>query len=55
MDVALKKKPRNRDHLRLLITKQLETLNLSCLHDDKGKDVDTAALLLSTAALRHSV
>ena len=54
LNVTIRKMPRNKDHLRLLITKHLESLDLSYLNYF-GKDFHAAALLLSTAALLQSV
>ena len=57
MDVAIRMRPRKMDHLKQLITKHLESLDLSGLnyYQGQGKDVDKVCLLLKTAALRHSV
>ena len=51
MDVAIRKRPRNGDHLKLLITKRLELLDLSYIQHGKNVSI----LLLGTAALNDSV
>ena len=52
MDIAFKKETRKLDHLRLLVTGQLDSLKLICC---KEEDTDTAVQLLSAAVIHHSV
>ena len=54
MNISMAKRSRNTHHVKLLITQRLESLDLSHFRYDK-KEVDCVALLLKTAAKRHSV
>ena len=52
LDVAVKVEPINVDHLKLLVTKQLETLDLSYIVQ---KNPQAAIEVLDTAAVRQLV